>query len=164
MYLPNDVSKYTTEWARKNKDKVKVNNQKYLSQPNKKEANRLYKQKWHLDNRERRKQVLTEKTKEPIEHIRVAIKNRSRKFEVSVEAEDLYIPEYCPLLPSIKLTWGKGIKMRESAATLDKIIPSLGYTKGNVQIISYRANRIKNDATLEELIQIGDWAKNVLTK
>ena len=35
--------------------------------------------------------------------------------------------------------------------TIDKLIPSLGYTKGNVWIVSRRANMIKSDATLEEL-------------
>ena len=35
--------------------------------------------------------------------------------------------------------------------TIDKLIPSLGYTKGNVWVISRRANMIKSDATLEEL-------------
>ena len=34
---------------------------------------------------------------------------------------------------------------------MDKIIPSLGYVKGNVQIISNRANFMKNDATIENI-------------
>lgn len=41
--------------------------------------------------------------------------------------------------------------MPRNYATLDKIDPSKGYTVGNVQIISSRANTIKNDASLEEL-------------
>ncbi len=31
-----------------------------------------------------------------------------------------------------------------------------------VQIVSYRANRNKNDSTLEELVALGEWAKYVL--
>ena len=31
------------------------------------------------------------------------------------------------------------------------MIPELGYIKGNVWVISNKANRIKNNATLEEL-------------
>ena len=36
-------------------------------------------------------------------------------------------------------------------ASLDCIIPELGYVPGNVAVISRRANTIKNDATIEEL-------------
>ena len=36
------------------------------------------------------------------------------------------------------------------------------YEKGNVQVISWRANRIKSNASLEELVKIGEWAKSVL--
>lgn len=35
--------------------------------------------------------------------------------------------------------------------SLDKIIPSLGYAKGNIWVISYRANTIKNNCTFEEI-------------
>ena len=35
-------------------------------------------------------------------------------------------------------------------ATIDKVIPELGYVKGNVQWVSNRANTIKSYGTLEE--------------
>lgn len=38
-----------------------------------------------------------------------------------------------------------------NSPSVDKIIPQLGYVKGNVQIISNRANIMKNDATLEDV-------------
>lgn len=64
---------------------------------------------------------------------------------------DIEIPEYCPLL-GIKLNKhvGEG-EAKFDSPTIDKLIPSLGYTKGNVWVISRRANMIKSDATLEEL-------------
>lgn len=34
------------------------------------------------------------------------------------------------------------------------LIPSLGYVKGNIDIISYRANMIKNCGTIEEHMKI----------
>ena len=37
-----------------------------------------------------------------------------------------------------------------------------GYVKNNVQVVSDRANSLKSDATLEELVLLGDWAKSVL--
>lgn len=35
--------------------------------------------------------------------------------------------------------------------SLDKIIPKLVYVKGNVWVVSNKANRIKSNATIEEL-------------
>ena len=40
---------------------------------------------------------------------------------------------------------------KADSPSLDRINPNLGYIKGNVWVISYRANMIKNNATLEEL-------------
>lgn len=64
---------------------------------------------------------------------------------------DIEIPGYCPLL-GIKLNKhaGEG-EAKFDSPTIDKLIPSPGYTKGNVWVISRRANMIKYDATLEEL-------------
>lgn len=69
----------------------------------------------------------------------------------NIDYTDFDIPEYCPLL-NIKLVKHIGDKEKyEDSPSLDRIIPKLGYIKGNVWIISNRANRIKNNASLEEL-------------
>lgn len=46
-----------------------------------------------------------------------------------------------------------GIK-DDCKAELDRLVPSKGYVKGNVRWISRRANRIKSDATIDELKKI----------
>jgi hypothetical protein len=66
------------------------------------------------------------------------------------------IPEFCPLLGIPIIQASK--KCVSGSPTLDKILPALGYTKENVWIISHRANTIKSDASVEELILI---AKNL---
>ena len=48
--------------------------------------------------------------------------------------------------------------------SIDRIDSNLGYEKGNVIWISYLANRMKSDLTLEELVRIGKWAKKELAK
>jgi len=49
----------------------------------------------------------------------------------------------------------------EYAAELDRFIPELGYVKGNVHWLSRKANRLKNNVTVEILESLLDWMKNV---
>lgn len=75
-----------------------------------------------------------------------------QKIPFNIDYTDIVIPEYCPLL-GIKLVkhLGSGGKKHDDSPSIDRIIPSLGYIKGNVWVISDKANRIKSDATIEEL-------------
>jgi len=43
---------------------------------------------------------------------------------------------------------------RNSRPSLDRKVPALGYVKTNIFVISFRANRIKSDSTVEELKSI----------
>ena len=61
----------------------------------------------------------------------------------------------CPAL-GIKMEWGNK-KGTRTSPSLDKIIPSKGYVKGNVAWLSLKANSIKSDATLEELKSVVKW-------
>jgi hypothetical protein len=70
----------------------------------------------------------------------------------ALQEQDIHIPDRCPLL-GIALQPGR-IHGQPHSPTVDRIDPSLGYVPGNVWVISYRANRIKNDASLEELRMI----------
>jgi hypothetical protein len=62
------------------------------------------------------------------------------------------IPGVCPILGIPIVIDGKG--QRDDCPSADRRIPELGYVKGNVRIVSMKANRIKNNATLEELEKI----------
>ena len=61
---------------------------------------------------------------------------------------DVNIPKFCPVLrvPLISKSNGKHFRNANSP-TLDRINPKLGYTKRNVAVICWRANRIKQDET-----------------
>lgn len=80
----------------------------------------------------------------------IQAKNRAEKQGVpfDIELEDIIVPEVCPVLGMKLEQGGRG---NPSSPSLDKLIPSLGYVKGNVRVISARANSLKNNATLEEL-------------
>jgi hypothetical protein len=48
--------------------------------------------------------------------------------------------------------------------SLDRIDPSRGYIPGNVQVISNRANLLKRDGTLREIVLLGRWATEQLRR
>lgn len=82
-----------------------------------------------------------------LNNARARAKKRGLEFNITIE--DIPIPNVCPLL-YIPLFPSEG-KMSNNSPTIDRINPKLGYIKENVWIISNKANRYKNDATLEEL-------------
>jgi len=91
-------------------------------------------------------------------------KNAASKANVpfTILFEEIEQPEYCPVL-GIKLNYawgGNNGHLRDPAkATLDKVIPRLGYVPGNVFVISWRANKLKSDMTIEELEKIMKYMK-----
>jgi hypothetical protein len=80
---------------------------------------------------------------------RVRMSARRRKIECNIELSDIVIPEKCPyldvLLDSIRTC-------SSYAPSVDRIDNKRGYVKGNIQVISLRANKMKNDASKEELL------------
>ena len=93
-------------------------------------------------------------------------KKRAKEYNLpfNIDIEDIVIPEICPVLGiPLKVNVG-GNRMSDNSLTLDKFIPSKGYVKGNVQIISWRANSLKKDGTTEEWIKIAKWCQQETIK
>ena len=81
-----------------------------------------------------------------------SIRSRAKKngIQFNLTRDDLKeIPRTCPVL-GIPITLS-GEPNSPHLASVDRVIPELGYTKSNIHIISFRANTIKSDATIEEL-------------
>jgi hypothetical protein len=104
--------------------------------------------------KEKQKRQYREKT---AQYLFYAAHQRAKKFNIpfNIEKEDVVIPEVCPIF---KTKFEVGHK--DFAASLDKIIPSLGYVKGNVAIISRKANRMKQDNTLADLKLLTAWLES----
>lgn len=92
-----------------------------------------------------------------------AAKSRAKKYnrEFSLDLQDLIdiypVNNKCPIL-DIELKWNS-VGFQDNSPSLDRIDSSLGYIKNNIHIISIRANRIKNDSTIEELEKILNFLK-----
>ena len=64
----------------------------------------------------------------------------------------------CPIFKIEMISNFGGIAL-DNSFSLDRINPKLGYVKGNIMIISYRANVLKNNANIEELELILNFLK-----
>lgn len=73
----------------------------------------------------------------------------SKGLEFNITPRDIVIPPTCPVL-GIPLSHGRG-KPHDGSPTLDRIVPHKGYVRGNIMVISHKANRLKGAATLQEL-------------
>ena len=75
-------------------------------------------------------------------------------FDIDTEYVRSLVVSHCPIL-GMPLEWScqrnVGRIVLDGSPSLDRIDPTKGYVKGNVWIISYRANLIKSNATHEEL-------------
>ena len=75
----------------------------------------------------------------------------ARKIGVpfSLTPEDIVIPEKCPVL-DIPLEFSKDRKRKDNTPSVDRLVPELGYVPENIRVISWKANALKNDMSLEE--------------
>jgi len=100
---------------------------------------------------------------DPREQLLISAKARAKKYNIpfNLTIDDIELRAYCPLL-EIKLErkqYGKVGSFNPNSPSLDRIIPSLGYVKGNIEVISMKANIMKNNASIEEL---KTFANNIL--
>lgn len=72
---------------------------------------------------------------------------KAQNILCTITEDDFEIPDECPYL---KVPFQRGTMY---AASLDKIHPELGYIPGNVEVISRKANLMKNNASVEELLE-----------
>jgi hypothetical protein len=106
-------------------------------------------EKVNAKNRERFDPNAISKTTEYKMYARAKSRAKKNNLPFNIELDDIVIPERCPLL-GIKIE-STEVRNSPNNPSLDKIIPEKGYIKGNVWVISNRANTLKNDATLQEL-------------
>lgn len=75
---------------------------------------------------------------------------RRKGLDFNLHERDIHVPDVCPVL-GIPLIPGANWEERMSAPSLDRVNNAKGYIRGNVQVISLRANVLKNDSSIEEL-------------
>lgn len=89
-----------------------------------------------------------------------AVKNariRARKYQLpfDITVDDLLglLGDACPVLGT---PWTFG-GYRSTNPSVDRLYPDCGYVRGNIAVISVRANQIKSNASLEEIQKVAAW-------
>ena len=89
---------------------------------------------------------------------RAQARARKKGFDFALQVSDLEpLPTHCPVF-GIELTRGNG-QQDPSAFSLDRVDNSRGYVPGNVVVMSYLANRLKNDGTAAQHARIAQWMR-----
>jgi len=77
---------------------------------------------------------------------RARAREKGLKFDLT--KDDIPIPPICPVL-GIPIRSNDG-RHHANSPTLDRIHSRLGYVPYNVRVISYRANNLKSDMSIDE--------------
>jgi hypothetical protein len=137
------------------------NTQRYLARhPELKAIRQKAAADWKKENPERAKAIMLKSYhKDPVRKLIKLARRRAKErgLEFNLTPEDVVIPELCPVLGIPLLVGPCESTWVDGTATLDRIDNSKGYIKGNVLVVSWRANRIKGDASVEELVKLAEF-------
>ena len=120
-----------------------------------------------------RKRIIRDYRKRPYIQIYSAIKIRAKRKNIPFKISQEYLknlllnaPKKCPAL-GIKMTISAAhpnasrIKS-DSSPSVDRIIPEKGYVEGNLVVVSDLANKIKTDATPDQIRKVADYYKKLM--
>ena len=150
-------SEYSKKYRLENKEKLTEYGKKYYQENKEKIIER--KREYRLENKEKineqtKQYRLENKEKWMCNTSKVRAKQKNLPFNLSTE----YLKEIWPednKCPALGITMKKGdFCVTDHSPTLDRIIPELGYIKGNVQVVSALANRIMSDATVNQVMAV----------
>jgi hypothetical protein len=116
-----------------------------------KDCMKAYNRDWHAAN--------------PARAMLRSARRRALKYDIpfDIVVSDIKIPTYCPALGIPLVAAAENNAPTPNSPSLDRIKPELGYVKGNIIVVSLKANQIKSNATLEEILKVYefyDWQIN----
>jgi hypothetical protein len=166
---PEKQSEYSHNTYINHTEEIKERTKDYYN--NNKEKVMITNKQWQENNQEKVKEIKRNwKFNDLLRYSLTNCLSRAKKNNIPYDSkEDLY--------NHLKLTYnqmkceccgkelvsgiGKGIKhASNNSPSIDRIIPELGYTVGNVAVICFRCNEVKHNATIEEHRKIADWMES----
>lgn len=150
------VNAYQKQWRESSSERAKALKFRYSGLP---EERKKLLRKGGATNRQARRRA------KPIQTMLSRARKRAREYgrEFSITESDVLIGKFCPVL-GVPMFQTFERMPTHASPSLDRIDSSRGYVPGNVAVISYRANTLKRDATIEELEAIVAYMKANLPK
>ena len=137
------MKNYLRKWQKENRKKIQSYCKKYQrSHPDVIKAQiKIHKQ--NLDTHPEKKMFY-------------AARGRAKKrdLECTIILSDIVIPKTCPVLGIPIITDGV---LNANSPSIDRHDPEIGYTPENISVVSFRANTLKSDATLQEIKKLLDY-------
>lgn len=156
----NNICKYCRnnyQRDRRRKNNAYVNSLNRASYYRNKDSRRRAQKKYESKRKELARSDKSIHAKELIGQIRARAKILKIPFDLIWC--DIKIPETCPIL-GMPLHRNR-TKMGPDSATVGRIIPSKGYVKSNIVVVSLKANLIKSNATWEEIAKVAEFYKEM---
>lgn len=148
----------------KPKGVCKVCEQARNSRPEFRERRRKLARQRRSDNKEHYQQLDRERnirTKPARLWSAAKIRAKQHGLDFNIEVADVIIPPKCPILGIDIIPSKDSQGPSDHSPSVDRINNDFGYVKGNVRVISYRANSLKSDGRLAEFKAIiADLEKN----
>ena len=134
-------------------EKQKASQRKYITSSKGVEWHRAYQRRYQKAARHMN----------PARHLFMGAKRRAAQKGIpfSIVQSDIVVPEFCPVL-GIRLKVNDGCGPRFDSPSIDRIMPSLGYVKGNVIVVSQRANTIKSNALVDEIQAVANFYRRLI--
>lgn len=82
---------------------------------------------------------------------------KRRDIPFTITVDDVHIPKRCPVLGIELVVSTKG--RTDNSPSLDRINNSKGYIPGNIIVISWIANRLKSNATADQMLSLAVFYK-----
>jgi len=90
-------------------------------------------------------------------------KEKGMPFDLTTRYLISILTTHCPVFGT-EFVFVGGVVATPQSPSLDRLDPGKGYTKGNVVVISVKANTIKSAYTAEDIAKVADWLKTYETQ
>jgi hypothetical protein len=129
-----------------------------------------YQKEWYQKNKDsqslyqsnRIKQRIGCKSSENKLYYAAKFRAKQKGLDFNLEKSDIIIPQYCPVFTDLELDKKNSGNSKSNSPTLDRIDNNKGYVKGNVKVISHRANSLKSSGTILEFTKIIEYIESGL--
>lgn len=136
-----------TSWAKANPEKA-----------------RAWNNKWYKANREKRIEDHRRYSKlhpNRTHFTRARARAEKKGIVFTLKFSDVVWPEFCPVL-GLRLERNSGGGPSDNSPTFDRIDSARGYVAGNVIVVSNKANRIKSNASVDEISRVVDFYRRLV--